>query len=106
MTNKEAFDWAETVLAVSGDYPGITAGNLATLRALSRKLQRLNEAQCNGEPVKEGAWDWAVDRVRDIAAAAGIPRDRVGIGTDPRGAPIKLSLPSGRSNCLDGTWRI
>jgi hypothetical protein len=69
-------------------------------------IQRLYTNECNygltdKEKRKLGS---SKKRVQNLAEELGL---KVGFNSDPRGPAIKLYLPSGRYNSMDGeTWRI
>lgn len=76
---------------------GVSFGATRDLMRLARRYHRLQEAACNGYP-QEAAELRIEERVRTLCiASSGIVPVFSG---DPRGATLKVKVPSGRTNDL------
>ena len=72
-------------------------GMLEDLMKLARRHLKLMERECNVGDVKESTVDRLQKRITDLCAEIG-PGFVPVFGGDPRGATVKLKVPSGRTN--------
>lgn len=99
MNREQLREWSEFVAVLAREKPEWSAGEVAEaavrLRAVARARQIANERRCNDE-----GWTDADDQRTDNRVAKTL--GAVGLGAvlqgDPRGAAVKLVLPSGRTN--------
>lgn len=72
-------------------------GMLEDLMKLARRHCRLAERDCNVGDVSEKTWERLRKRITDLCAEID-PGCVPVFGGDPRGATVKLKVPSGRTN--------
>jgi hypothetical protein len=92
-------EWSKFVAVLAREKPECSASEVAeqavSLRSLARALQADNEAQCNDEGWSEKKSDALAARAEKLLAMFGLAAR---VQHDPRGASLKLVLPSGRTN--------
>lgn len=93
----------EFVALMTREFPGTAdlAGKLAELLRAARAHGRLQEQACN-EQVPDGHDAKCEQRIRTICTAIH-PECKPVFSGDPRGATVKLVLPSGKTNDWGGT---
>ena len=121
MKTAEKFRRYGTTLALLlKDCPEVDADDVITalgnLGKLETQLTRLHERQCNGHQDRQGNWDQGAaeaDEKREARLRKTLTETLAVLGLqarvncDPRGYAIRLLLPSGRSNTMDGeTWAL
>jgi hypothetical protein len=114
MTNDQRLQYAGTLKRLFVDLPNVPIDDIGDaveiLGTLEVRFRRLHERQCNGyrNDADEAKDDRLEKRLRQglarVCATLGL---QARINGDPRGCAIRLLLPSGRSNSMDGeTWII
>lgn len=100
----------ETIIVLAGELLGKPLSVIFTavneLFRLAKKIQQYNENNCNRETTDREDKTDCKNRLRvyEICEKLGIPVETNG---DPRGCAIKLTLPSGKSNCFfEKVWGI
>ena len=101
--SKEHMDYFKSI---SGKTDAVILNRLACLSSLCKRLDKLNEVDCNEglspqQEVEEGV---LVAEATQLAGELGCKLYHQG---DPRGPAIRLIRPDGRSNGMDGeTWYL
>jgi hypothetical protein len=95
----ERGDWSRFVAVLTREKPQWTVGKVAAaaeaLRRCARAQDRDNVARCNDERWTEEASDRVDARTRQVLAELGFEGV---LQRDPRGAALRLVLPSGMTN--------
>lgn len=111
MTTTRARAQWEFTARLAREAPGMCVGDMEELMLLARRLARIAERQCNGHQTPSGDWDEAAEkrderaegrivaRVRAILAPHGCEAVFSG---DPRGAAVKVRVPSGATDDWGG----
>lgn len=101
--SKEHMDYFKSI---SGQTDAVILNRLACLSSLCKKLDKLNEIECNeGLTSKQEATEKElIVEATQLAGELGCKLYHQG---DPRGPAIRLIRPDGRSNGMDGeTWYL
>ena len=99
------------VSIMTREVPGVRTADLGELMRLARRHGRIAERECNGHQTPSGDWDEAAAK-RDEQASERVEAritaicERIGckadFSGDPRGATVKLIVPSGYSDSWGG----
>lgn len=97
----EVIEFAVVLAQEFPSCPGL-AHKLFQLMKLARRHGRLMERECNTGDVSERAMDNIRNKLIELCTEID-PRCQPVCSGDPRGATVKLQIPSGRTNDWGGT---
>lgn len=109
MNNQETLNYTRTLWTFLNEFrseknPIVMAEHILKIKSLEKTLHRFYEIACERElSLKELQRQEGVEgKIELLAAGIGFS---VRFNSDPRGLPVKFTLPSGKHNSWDGeTW--